>query len=110
MAAFPFLAKNDLAELSESIRVRNSRLQTPGNVTLLNMYLNPVASNGAFDIKLVGYKHSVLRLNRYFDVLSGRDEDAIATRGKVLGKLMCEVWPRPVVLCPELCPRKSHPK
>ena len=38
-----------------------------GNLTLLNKYLNPAASNGAFETKLVEYKHSVLRLNRSFD-------------------------------------------
>jgi len=75
--------------------VRNTQLQTLGNLTLLNMYLNPAASNGSFDTKQVEYKHSVLQLNRCFDGLTCWEEDAISTRGKALSKLMCEIWPRP---------------
>lgn len=92
---FPHLAKDDLAELGEQIRTRNARRQTLGNLTLLNKYLNPAASNGSFATKLVEYKHSVLRLNRYFDGLTNWDEDAISSRGKALAKVFCEIWPRP---------------
>lgn len=92
---FPYLAKDDVAELGEPIRVRNTQLQTLGNLTLLNKYLNPAASNGSFDAKRVEYKHSVLRLNRYFDGLANWDEDAISSRGKELGKVLCEIWARP---------------
>jgi len=92
---FPHLAQDDLAEFGEQIRVRNARAQTLGNLTLLNKYLNPAASNGSFDTKRVEYKHSVLRVNRYFDGLTSWDEGAISTRGKELGKLLCEIWPRP---------------
>jgi hypothetical protein len=95
VAMFPHLGVDDLVELAESIRVRNTQLQTLGNLTLLNIYLNPAASNGSFDTKQVEYKHSVLRLNRYFDGLTCWEEDAISTRGKALSKLMCEIWPRP---------------
>lgn len=91
---FPHLAKDDLVEFSDAIRLRNTQLQTLGNLTLLNKYLNPAASNGSFETKLVEYKHSVLRLNRYFDGLTNWDEEAIASRGKALGKLLCEIWPR----------------
>ncbi len=94
MASYPFLAKDDLAEYSEGIRHRNAQLQTLGNLTLLNKYLNPVVSNGAFETKLVEYKNSVLRLNRYFDNKTTWDEDAIGRRGKELGELLCTVWPR----------------
>lgn len=92
---FPHLAKADLAELTDRIRARNAQLHTLGNLTLLNKYLNPAASNGAFDTKRVEYRHSVLRLNRYFDALTAWDEEAIARRGKMLGKALCEIWPRP---------------
>lgn len=91
----PHLAKDDLAEFVEAVRARNAQLQTLGNLTLLNKYLNPAASNGAFDTKVIEYKHSVLRLNRYFDGLTNWDEDAISNRGKVLGKMLCEIWTRP---------------
>ena len=92
---YPSLAKEDLAHLVEPVRARNARVQTLGNLTLLNMYLNPAASNGAFTTKLTEYRHSVLRLNRYFDGRSTWDESAIAERGKILGELLCNIWPRP---------------
>ena len=94
VATYPFLAKDDLAGYSEEIRHRNTQLQTLGNLTLLNKYLNPAASNGALETKLVEYKHSLLRLNRYFDNKITWDEDAISRRGKELGELLCTVWPR----------------
>lgn len=46
-------------------------------------------------MKLVEYRHSVLRMNRYFDVANEWDEEAIASRGKVLGEMICKEWPRP---------------
>jgi len=95
VVAAPYLAKDELGELQEPIRHRNARLQTLGNLTLLNKYLNPAASNGAFETKLVEYKHSVLRLNRYFDGMTSWDEDAISQRGRALGELLCRIWPRP---------------
>ena len=95
VASFPYLAQGDLAELGEAIRARNTALQTLGNLTLLNKYLNPAASNGSFEIKLIEYKHSVLRLNRYFDNEAPWGEDAISRRGKVLGEAFCRIWPRP---------------
>ena len=80
------------------MRRRNSQLQTLGNLTLLNKHLNPAASNSSFDSKRAEYKHSVLRLNRYFDGLDGLDgwdEASIANRGRQLAEMMCRVWPRP---------------
>lgn len=96
IALFPHLAKDDLAELADRIRSRNAQLHALGNLTLLNKYLNPAASNGSFDTKRVEYRHSVLRLSRYFDELTAWDEEAIARRGKLLGKALCEIWPRPI--------------
>jgi hypothetical protein len=95
VADAPYLAKEELVELIEAIRSRNRRVQSLGNLTLLNGYLNPAASNGSFDLKLVEYKHSVLRLNRYFDAAKSWDEEAIAKRGRSLGELICKIWPRP---------------
>lgn len=91
---FPHLASEDLAEVSDRIRARNSQLHTLGNLTLLNKYLNPAASNGSFDTKRGEYRHSVLRLNRHFDELTAWDEEAIARRGRMLGRSLCEIWPR----------------
>lgn len=91
---YPHLAKDELEEVAEDVRARNARLQTLGNLTLLNKYLNPAASNGSFETKLVEYKNSVLRLNRYFDGQTKWDEETINHRGKVLGELLCRIWPR----------------
>lgn len=98
VVGFPYGAKDELEGMAATILKRNEALQTLGNLTLLNKYLNPAASNGSFDLKLNEYKHSVLRLNRYFDTKFGSgepwDEEAIAQRGKSLGEALCKVWPR----------------
>jgi hypothetical protein len=95
VASFPFLAKDDLLEFGDAIRLRNTALQTLGNLTLVNKYLNPAASNGSFEVKLTEYKNSVLRLNRYFESESAWNEEAIVRRGKNLGHAVCKIWPRP---------------
>ena len=95
IARFPFWAKEDIAEHADSIRQRNKVLHCLGNLTLLNRYSNPAASNGSFDLKLVEYRNSVLRLNRYFESQKIWDEHAIAERGRHLGELLCKIWPRP---------------
>lgn len=95
VALYPFLAKDEMTELADAIRQRNTQLQTIGNLTLLNKYLNPAASNGSLEMKLIEYKHSVLRMNRYFDSVKSWDEEAIVLRGKALGELLCKEWPRP---------------
>ena len=95
VAKFPHLAPVELAELAEPIRARNATLQTIGNLTLLNMYLNPAASNGSLPMKLVEYKNSVLRLNRALDHSAVWDESAIAARSLDLAKALCRIWPRP---------------
>lgn len=97
VAAYPYLATGDLVQLTDSIRARNAALQTLGNLTLLNEYLNPAASNGSFELKLFEYKNSVLRLNRFFDTKATWDEDSIAERSKSLGERLCQIWPRPAV-------------
>ena len=96
VAKYPHLAADDLVPLAEAMRKRNAALQTIGNLTLLNKYLNPAASNGSFELKLFEYRNSVLRLNRYFSEFQAWDENAIADRGKLIGKTLCAIWPRPV--------------
>jgi len=95
-----WLAKDELLPFQEQIRHRNAAIQTLGNLTLLNKYLNPAASNGDFPMKLVEYKNSVLRLNRYFDHLSAWDEASITRRGSELGEAICKIWARPLVEVP----------
>jgi hypothetical protein len=62
----PNLATGEFVPFAEAVRKRNAAVQTIGNLTLLNKYLNPAASNGSFELKLLEYRNSVLRLNRYF--------------------------------------------
>jgi uncharacterized protein DUF262/uncharacterized protein DUF1524 len=90
----PAAASGELANLADAIRARNLSLQTLGNLTLLNKYLNPAASHGSFQTKLHEYKNSVLRLNRYFDGLQTWDEDSIRERGKALASMISAIWPR----------------
>lgn len=92
---YPMFADGDYVELAPAIRNRNAAVHTLGNLTLLNKYLNPAANNGSFELKLGEYKHSVLRLNRYFEPLSSWDVDSIALRGQLLGEALCRIWPRP---------------
>jgi len=98
MARYPHLAAADsaFAPLIDVIRQRNRALQSIGNLTLLNQYLNPAASNGSFELKRVEYQHSVLRLNRHFSATDAWDETRIAERGKLLGEALCAIWPKPV--------------
>jgi Protein of unknown function DUF262/Protein of unknown function (DUF1524) len=95
IAEYPHLAKDELAEHSLGIRQRNTTLHTLGNLTLLNKYLNPAASNGSFNLKLNEYKNSVLQLNRYFHNQTIWDEQSIAKRSRDLAEIFCKTWPRP---------------
>jgi hypothetical protein len=81
-------------QVAENVRTRNVLVNSIGNLTLVNGYLNPAASNGPLSLKCEEYRHSVMRLNRYFDGLTLWDEAAIRTRSKALGEALCKVWPR----------------
>jgi Protein of unknown function (DUF1524) len=94
IADSPYLAKDELAEHINGIRQRNTTLHTLGNLTLVNKYLNPAASNGSFNLKLIEYKNSVLQLNRYFDSWPVWDEQPIAKRSRDLAEIFCKIWPR----------------
>ena len=94
-AVYPASLDAEQPSLAEAIRTRNAAVNRLGNLTLLNQYLNPAASNGGLDLKLTEYKHSVLRLNRYFDGLSLWDEAAIRDRGRIMGEMITSIWPRP---------------
>ena len=96
-AKYPFMLEEQEA-LAEAIRTRNSLVSSLGNLTLLNEYLNPAASNGPLPLKLEEYRHSVLRLNRYFDKTNEWDETAIRKRGRLLAETLCKLYPRPTGL------------
>lgn len=95
LVQYPFLARDEFESLAQPIRHRNSLIQTIGNLTLVNKYLNPAASDGGFDAKLFEYKNSLLRLNRYFDNEEAWDEQAITRRGTKIAELVCQVWQCP---------------
>ncbi len=98
----PYLANQDqykdFKDFADMIRSRNSTVQHLGNLTLVNRYLNPAASNAPYAIKLNEYRNSVLRVTRYFSSCPAWDEAAIATRSKLLGEAICKIWPRPEIL------------
>jgi len=95
---FPFYTGNEkyaeFKELAEPIRHRNNVVHMIGNLSLVNRHLNPAGGNAAFAVKLDEYRNSVLRLNRYFSEFKEWEEQAIATRSKLLGQSICAVWPR----------------
>lgn len=93
-AKYSFLIPADRPELGEKIRARNALVNSLGNLSLLNKYANPAASNGDLQLKLLEYKNSVLRLNRYFDTTTVWDEAAIRRRGQLLGQMLCKLYPR----------------
>ncbi len=93
--AYPWALDSDDPVLAEAIRTRTSAINRLGNLTLLNQYLNPAASNGGFELKRAEYAHSVLRLNRYFDGVEHWDEAAIRERGRRIGDAIAAIWPRP---------------
>lgn len=101
IVSYPGSAVDDLLPLAEQIRERNSKLHTLGNLTLLNDRANPAAGNYAFDKKKSEYAHSVLRLNRYFVDFENWDENNIRDRCQNLGKVFCNIWPRPMGVSPE---------
>lgn len=102
VASYPYLTAQDayreFAPLADAIRTRSNVLHMLGNLTLVNRYLNPAASNAAYADKLVQYANSVLRLNRYFVGIAVWDEATITRRGHQLAQLLCMVWPRPHAL------------
>jgi len=82
-------------EVASRIRRRSNLVQTLGNLTLVNQFLNPAASNRPFLEKKTEYEHSVLRLNRHFERMDDWDEQRIEERGRLLAAALCRLYPRP---------------
>jgi hypothetical protein len=95
VADYPHMAHGEFAELADAIRARNAAVQTIGNLTLLNQYLNPAAGKGSLGVKASEYEHSVLRLNRELKRLEAWDEAMIQARSRRMAEDLCVIWPRP---------------
>lgn len=95
VVANPWMAHGEMAAKADAVRERNAKIQTLGNLTLLNNRANPAAANFDFARKKQEYEHSVLRMNREFFAKSTWDENSIAIRSRELGQLICQIWKRP---------------
>ncbi|MBP0447274.1 DUF262 domain-containing protein [Roseomonas sp. SSH11] len=77
---------------------RDEAVQRVGNLTLVSEALNPVLSNGPWNIKRTALgKHTHLRLTASLTAQERWDEAAIEVRSARLFELACSVWPRPAV-------------
>lgn len=82
-------------------QLRDQRLHTLGNLTLITGSLNPSLSNDSWQKKRPELaKYSKLNINRYFypvhegeDPLAQWNEDTICQRGQVLYEAASRVWP-----------------
>ena len=76
--------------------LRNRLLHTFGNLTLLTQPLNSSVSNGPYEKKRTEItKHSLSRLNAWFQTEAEWNESKIQERGKVLLETAKDAWPRP---------------
>lgn len=83
------------------MQLRDQRLHTLGNLTLITGSLNPSLSNDSWQKKRPELaKYSKLNINRYFypvhegeDPLAQWNEDTICQRGQVLCEAASRVWP-----------------
>ncbi len=84
-----------LPDKPDAKEIRESRLHTIGNLTLVTDKLNSTMSNWPW-LKKRDYilEHSVLRLNQLFQKTKEWDEDQIIERGKALFEIAKKVWPR----------------
>lgn len=76
--------------------LRDSLVDTFGNLTLLTQQLNSSISNGPFELKRPEIcKQSALALNRYFQDVAEWSPTSIQARGKQLFDIAASVWPAP---------------
>lgn len=81
--------------MSNGIAVRDALIHTLGNLTLVTVPANSVASNSAFDLKKTWLKDSLLALNLAILEKSSWNEDTIRERGASLADLAVRIWPAP---------------
>ncbi|QGM48243.1 HNH endonuclease family protein [Methylocystis heyeri] len=97
--------KNWPVETDEAIRLRDSKVNAIGNLTLVSDKLNPTLSNAPWLDPVPGKSgkrsalndHSMLRLNAKLVAAHPDhwDEACIDARGEALLKVACEIWPPP---------------
>jgi uncharacterized protein with ParB-like and HNH nuclease domain len=76
-------------------RLRNSRIQTFGNLTIITQPLNSSISNSAWHVKKPELmKSSLLPINSQLSGLETWNEEAIQARGRSLLARALRVWPR----------------
>jgi hypothetical protein len=88
----------DDADVEQAAAERARKLDTMGNLTLLNGKLNPTVSNGPWKKKRPKIlEYSLLRLNKQLEAeeCSEWNEKAIHDRGRQLFRTARRVWPRP---------------
>jgi hypothetical protein len=79
-----------------AIRARQSALHTLGNLTLVTVPGNAIASNSAFGDKAQWLKKSLLAMNLSILEQQKWGETEIAARGNSLAELAAKTWPSPV--------------
>lgn len=82
-------------DMLAGIRSRDAALQTLGNLTLITVPGNTVASNRAFSEKKPWLRESLLALNLSILEYEEWDEAAIAQRAETLADLAVTIWPAP---------------
>jgi hypothetical protein len=76
-----------------AVGVRDRALHTLGNLTLVTVPANTVASNSAFERKSDWLKQSLLAMNLEIIEQSAWNETAIDERAARIAKLAIEIWP-----------------
>ncbi|WP_430419349.1 DUF262 domain-containing protein [Phenylobacterium sp.] len=77
----------------DAISARERLVHTLGNLTLVTVPANSVASNSAFDIKRTWLQKSLLALNLEILQRPSWDETEIEARAANLGDLAVQIWP-----------------
>ncbi|MFV1725898.1 DUF262 domain-containing protein [Phaeobacter sp. JH20_02] len=84
----------DPASLEQETIVRNAKLHTLGNLTLLSGGLNISSGNKSFKKKKAKFKeHTGLFLNKWFEKHDQWTEAEIEERGVALAMLAIKIWP-----------------
>jgi len=84
----------DPASLEQETIVRNAKLHTLGNLTLLSGGLNISSGNKSFEKKKEKFKeHTGLFLNKWFEKRDQWTEVEIEERGAALAELAIKIWP-----------------